>query len=408
MNLLLLTHEFPYGVGETYIETEIKFASKHFDRVDVISLSRYENLTREVPENVYAHKRTKKYKLVNCLIYALAMLFTKETFSELMALKKLEHSPSLIAAVKEWVKCRMVFKRIDLTVKELGLGGEDTIAYSYWLNEGAYYLSRRKKKFRYTISRAHGYELRDNEHYTPFRRTIDKGIDEISFISQAAQREYDRIMRPLGERPVTAKKAVRHLGVSDRQKKPEAYEDKTFRIASCSAIYELKRLDIIVDALEILPEDCKIEWIHFGSGIDGEKIKQRCIDKLFSKPNIKCRGFGWVSNSEVQDYYSTHNISLFVNSSNIEGIPVAIMEAQSFGIPSVARAVGGNPEIVRPNESGYLLAADAGAEEFAQVFEDVIRNPQSIVSTDSVKKFYNSEFNADKNYEDFYNYLLAR
>ena len=45
---------------------------------------------------------------------------------------------------------------------------------------------------------------------------------------------------------------------------------------------------------------------------------------------------------------------MFINLSSSEGIPVSIMEAQSFGIPVIATNVGGSGEIV-VSETGVLV-----------------------------------------------------
>lgn len=48
----------------------------------------------------------------------------------------------------------------------------------------------------------------------------------------------------------------------------------------------------------------------------------------------------------------------FVNPSDLEGLPVAVLEAMSLGTPVVATAVGGVPAVIRNEETGLL--ADAG------------------------------------------------
>ncbi|MDD0858820.1 glycosyltransferase [Arthrobacter alpinus] len=55
---------------------------------------------------------------------------------------------------------------------------------------------------------------------------------------------------------------------------------------------------------------------------------------------------GAVANDEVLNFYRNHEISVFINVSTSEGVPVSIMEAISFDIPVVATSVGGTPEIV--------------------------------------------------------------
>lgn len=45
----------------------------------------------------------------------------------------------------------------------------------------------------------------------------------------------------------------------------------------------------------------------------------------------------------------------FVSSSLTEGISLTLLEAMSVGLPIVATAVGGNPEIVLQNETGFLV-----------------------------------------------------
>ena len=58
-----------------------------------------------------------------------------------------------------------------------------------------------------------------------------------------------------------------------------------------------------------------------------------------------------------------------------EGLPMAILEAMAAGLPVVATAVGGIPDVVRDDESGLLLAA-GDAEGLAVALSELARDPE--------------------------------
>ena len=71
--------------------------------------------------------------------------------------------------------------------------------------------------------------------------------------------------------------------------------------------------------------------------------------------------------------------SIITPSGKMEGIPVAIMEAMASGLPVVATSISGIPELVRPEQTGYLVPpADptALADQLAKVYTDPIHANQ--------------------------------
>ena len=67
---------------------------------------------------------------------------------------------------------------------------------------------------------------------------------------------------------------------------------------------------------------------------------------------------------------------LFVLPSLSEGVPHALLEAFAFGLPVVASAVGGVPEIVSDGVNGYLVAP-ADAPDLARRILSLLRSPET-------------------------------
>ena len=66
---------------------------------------------------------------------------------------------------------------------------------------------------------------------------------------------------------------------------------------------------------------------------------------------------GQLDHREVLSFYERHHVDALLSLSLSEGLPVSMMEAQSYGIPIVACAVHGVPEIVN-ERTGILLPPD--------------------------------------------------
>jgi glycosyltransferase involved in cell wall biosynthesis len=68
--------------------------------------------------------------------------------------------------------------------------------------------------------------------------------------------------------------------------------------------------------------------------------------------------------------------SFFVSSSLTEGVSLTLLEAMAVGLPVVATAVGGNPEVVVEGVTGRLVPA-AAPEALAAAMTQMCRNPET-------------------------------
>jgi glycosyltransferase involved in cell wall biosynthesis len=78
------------------------------------------------------------------------------------------------------------------------------------------------------------------------------------------------------------------------------------------------------------------------------------------------------SRDDVPRLLSGSNV--FVLPSHREGLPLSLVEAHAMGRPSVAYAVGGNPEVIHDGETGALVNA-RDESGFADALEAILLNP---------------------------------
>jgi len=287
---------------------------------------------------------------------------------------------------------------------------EMTILYSYWLATSAYGLSLLKKKgYKFkAISRAHGYDAFLDRGYLPFRREIYNYLDEIYFISNNAKIQFEETLSPHTPNK-KAKLCTSYLGTENENNISNPYKDNidTFQIVSCSNIYPLKRIDIIVDALTML-DKIKVHWIHFGDGPLKNEIEDKASLQLRSE-NITYDFRGRVSNEQIKEHYKTKQVDIFINTSNYEGIPVSIMEAMSHGIPAIARDTGGINEIIIDEFNGFLLPTEADQNDLKEMlinFFNLSAEKKRILRLNS-QKFWQEHFCSRVNYRNFLDSILT-
>ncbi len=88
-------------------------------------------------------------------------------------------------------------------------------------------------------------------------------------------------------------------------------------------------------------------------------------------------------------------LDVFVLSSLHEGISISLLESLAMGIPSVVTAVGGNPEVVRHNETG-LLVPPLDEPALAEAIVTLLDNPGRVAAMrDAGKKLIEREFSMD-------------
>ena len=123
------------------------------------------------------------------------------------------------------------------------------------------------------------------------------------------------------------------------------------------------------------------------------RIKATQTDML--PPNLSIELRGPLPNSEVHKIYQNEPIHWFMLLSTTEGLPIAITEAMSYGIPVITTDVGGNSEIVTP-ETGILLPSDFNPKQIAgEIQPYIIDNDAYMQMRASAFNQWQNSFNAN-------------
>tara|TARA_B110001452_G_scaffold104087_1_gene86349 strand:+ start:1088 stop:2329 length:1242 start_codon:yes stop_codon:yes gene_type:complete len=401
--LFFITANFPFGNGETFIETEINYLSEAFDQINIISHDNTSKKIRKIPNNVkierYLYDLTFFQK---CL--AIFSFFDKIFWNELKVILFNYKIKLSVGILKTMLISLFNAKRLKKIYKKeiSNFLNNNLYLYSYWCNDSSLALALLKKeKIEITsFCRMHRWDIYFEEskyNYLPYRSNIISNLNSTFSISS------DGIKYCETNWLVNSDKfKLSRLGVSNDYNLKKINHKMT--LISCSNLISVKRVDLIIDSLSMI-KDIKIDWIHIGDG--NERIFLENKAHLLLNKNINYKFAGRMSNVEVYQYYKFLQPDLFINLSSSEGVPVSIMEAMSFGIPVIATSVGGNPEIVN-NNNGYLISKHADKHEISLLIKNHFKlgdKEKNIKMNDALETWYNN-YNADKNYSQFIDDIL--
>ncbi|MFW5700793.1 MAG: glycosyltransferase [Cyclobacteriaceae bacterium] len=385
--LIFITASYPYGLSETFIESEIMHLANEFDKIVIIPLSRSQHDTeREYPANVEIRNyQKKKMKYLSSFNLILKNKQIRVEFYKNLITKPLKNKV-LIKSIKEALSLKDFIEKTAHCEENKLL-----FFYSYWLNDAAIALSLLKRPG-IKISRAHGWDIyreRHLYHYLPLRKHLAKNLDGIYSISQHGQKE-------LLKQTDCDNIYVSRLGTENNYQFDigPAPAITQLNIISIGNAIPLKRLHLIGEAIKLMkPGD--YHWIHFG---DGPLLAQLKTEYPFADFR------GQVSNIEIKNQLNLlKSNAILINTSTSEGIPVSMMEAMSFGIPCVGTYVGGVSEIIENNFNGFLLSPDPNLKELAALIRKIASNNKDEMHKLKInaRNTWLEKYNAPKNYPAF-------
>jgi len=406
LTLLFFTDSFPYDIGkeQTFLEPQMPHLQASFDRVVIIP-SRIGGSRVSLPGSTEVDEGLARVlgstRPLDLVVRALtSRLFWADVrdrpgiLRSRQAMRRLIGTSARAEMTRAWLAQRL--RRADPSP-------DATVACSVWFDHATAGLGlvRRKQRDLVVVTRINGADLFEERHsppYLPCRRSTLAQLDRVYAVSGFG-------MRYLLERhPWFAPRCeLARLGVRDPGFITPPPAGGRFVVVSCSGLVPVKRVDRILEGIGQLARKrpgATVEWHHFGDGEESARIQLRALAEL--PGNARATFHGHLTIQEILDFYRSVPVAAFINTSESEGgSPVAIMEAASCGIPVIATAVGGNPEIVTEH-NGVLLSADPSWDEIADAFIGLIDDPDGAAAKRiESRRMWEQRFVAEVNYEDF-------
>lgn len=407
--LIIVSASFPYGLREPFLETELQHHALHFDKIYLLvpklDKAQSHHFNFELPKNVVVAQFDYTigfWERLKGLSYLFTFVFWKEiriiqNHYELKVNRNILKTlfSSLIRAdhfaiqVKKFLKAnRIPFHR--------------TTCYTYWCNEFSLGMGNLRKRYKIAgaFTRIHNWDLyfeRAPDHYLPLRNRMFQRLDGVFPVSEQTKQYILKKVPDVDPE----KLIVSYLGVEKDGELRLEKKGKTLRILSLAFLGKIKRIDLVVAALERL-EGFDVEWHHIGEGNDHLDLKQYAFNRLFNKSNIKYVLSGDVPKKQVYEYLKNEHFDALINTSSYEGIPVSMMEAMSFSIPVIGTDVGGVSEIIEDKINGYLMSANPEVSEIIEKLTQLYNlNEEDYFNLrKNAYQTWQNKFNAEANYSE--------
>lgn len=110
------------------------------------------------------------------------------------------------------------------------------------------------------------------------------------------------------------------------------------------------------------------ELVIVGDGSERERLERLAADL-----EVPARFEGFVDPQDIDEYYRSSGIFVLPSTEG-EGMPNAVLEAMSWGIPIVVTTSGALPEMIRDGENGFIVPmrdSEAIAERLELMLEDL-------------------------------------
>jgi glycosyltransferase involved in cell wall biosynthesis len=162
--------------------------------------------------------------------------------------------------------------------------------------------------------------------------------------------------------------AVKGVNRFDVRMGPDAVKNNLILLSVGRLVHE-KAYDVLIQAIHIVVQEYPNLAVHIAGTGPLQNELQNLITRLELGEQVHLLGI----RNDVSDLMMKADI--FVMSSRSEGMPIALLEAMSAGLPIIATRVGGIAEVVNDNVEGILVSPES-PDKLAKAILQLIQNPE--------------------------------
>ena len=395
-NILFISSSYPFGIGESFISTEIDFLSKYFKVYVTPTYPRGNiKLDRALNDNiVYLNLPLLKFDYIFELFKVL--LTSPRMIVDLLKLCK---SDSFIRFCRNAI---LIPK--SLTINKFVVDHNIEFIYSHWLSAPTQLalLLNMLSGIPYGAT-GHRWDIVDANNF-------DKKFEKVKFIRLISRKSISLLPQAVQER-YKEKFYIVHMGINIQSNyilsNKKVKDSEGVSILCIANLTAVKGHKYLIEAIKNLKEKgINISLDLIGEGELKQDIKKQISD-LGLNSNINL--LGTYPHTDVLKILQSGKYSLYCQPSvdlgngSHEGIPVSLMEAMSNGLPCISTITGSISELILNGETG-LLVEDKNSKVLADAIEKLckdneLRSNIAKAAYDSIFQNFNESINNKKIYE---------
>lgn len=174
------------------------------------------------------------------------------------------------------------------------------------------------------------------------KRLATKKFDYLIALTKEDLNYYNKILG--------AKNVIQIYNLRDKNTIKENYKSNEKKIISCGRLNQIKGFDLLIEVAHIVFKNVKDwKWDIYGDGPEKENLQAK-IEKYGLTGKVNLMGY----HSDILSLYKDYSFNVFT--SRGEGCPMAMIEAQSAGLPIVSFDFKCGPkDLITDGKNGFII-----------------------------------------------------